>query len=446
MGRTRRAGPCTAARAAFCTAVLAMACTSCRAHEAGDERPVVTVFGAFTDRDADAFIASMAAFERSSGIDVRYVGSARFETDLLERVRRGSPPDLALIPQPGLVQALADDGLALPYDGELAAAARHDVDPRLIDLVAVDGQAFGSWYSVAPKSLVWYSPVEFSARGLRPPSTWDELIALTDQIQESGTAPWCLGVRDGGATGWVATDWVEDIVLHFEGPQVYDRWISHEVPFSDGRIVSAVDRFGIIALGNGRVNGGNRAAVEFTVREAANQLLGSSPDCLLHRQASFLTDFIDREVDIAPDGELWVFPFPGPADGATSMLVGGTVAARFTDRPETRQLAEYLTTAEAATERARLGGFVSALDSVEADYYPALLQRTIAGWTRDAEVLRFDASDLMPPEVGTDAFWVGMNSWLGGARLATTMAAIDDAWPLEVQPRQTLDAGGDSED
>ena len=110
----------------------------------------------------------------------------------------------------------------------------------------------------------------------------------------------------------MATDWVEDIVLHFEGPQVYDRWISHEVPFSDGRIVSAVDRFGIIALGNGRVNGGNRAAVEFTVREAANQLLGSSPDCLLHRQASFLTDFIDREVDIAPDGELWVFPFPGP--------------------------------------------------------------------------------------------------------------------------------------
>ena len=132
MGRTRRAGPCTAARAAFCTAVLAMAmaCTSCRAHEAGDERPVVTVFGAFTDRDADAFIASMAAFERSSGIDVRYVDSARFETDLLERVRRGSPPDLALIPQPGLVQALADDGLALPYDGELTAAARHDVDPR----------------------------------------------------------------------------------------------------------------------------------------------------------------------------------------------------------------------------------------------------------------------------------------------------------------------------
>ena len=117
--------------------------------------PVVTVFGTATDRDADGFIASMEAFERSSGIDVRYVGSANFETDLLERVRRGDAPDLALLPQPGLLRSLAEDGMALPYDADLADAARRDVDPRLVDLVSVAGQVSGSWYAGCPDSPVW---------------------------------------------------------------------------------------------------------------------------------------------------------------------------------------------------------------------------------------------------------------------------------------------------
>ena len=403
--------------------------------------PVVTVFGTATDRDADGFIASMEAFERSSGIDVRYVGSANFETDLLERVRRGDAPDLALLPQPGLLRSLAEDGMALPYDADLADAARRDVDPRLVDLVSVAGQVYGSWYAVSPKSLVWYSPRQFSARGLATPSTWDELIALTDRIEAAGTAPWCLGVRDAGATGWVATDWVEDLVLRFAGPDVYDGWIAHEVLFTDPAITDAVERFGTIALSESRVNGGNRASVEFTVQEAAQQLLGSQPDCLLHRQASFLTDFLDRTLNVSPTGDLWAFPFPGPAGAASSMLVGGTAIARFTDRPEVRELATYLTTHEAAAERAGLGGFISALDSFASDAYPAELNRTLAQWTRDAEVLRFDASDLMPPEVGVDAFWSGLTAWLGGARLSTTMAAIDAAWPMVATPRVVEERG-----
>ena len=393
------------------------------------KRPVVTVFGSVTDGDADAFAASMASFERSSGIDVRYVGSANFEADLLERVRRGDPPDLALLPQPGLLRALAEDGLALPYDGELEVAAQRDVDSRLVDLVTIDGQVFGSWYSVTPKSLVWYSPKQFAERGITPPTTWDELIKLTDQLVESGIAPWCLGVRDAGATGWVATDWVEDLVLRFAGPDTYDAWITHDIPFSDPQIADAVDRFGTIALSATRVNGGNRAAVEFTVQESARQLLGPNPECLMHRQASFLTDFLGTKVNVAPDGDLWVFPFPGPAGGASTMMLGGTAVGRFADRPEVRETAAYLTTTDAAAARAPLGGFISALQSFDSNQYPAELNRTISQWTRDAEVVRFDASDLMPPEVGVDAFWTGMTSWLSGARLSTTMAAIDASWP-----------------
>lgn len=426
----RRRGRSLRVPAASALLALAMSLVAaCSEPEESSNASVVTVFGSVTDRNADAFAASMASFERSSGIDVRYVGSANFEADLLERVRRGDPPDLALLPQPGLLRALAEDGLAMPYDDELETAARRDVDQRLVDLVTVDGQVFGSWYSVTPKSLVWYSPKQFAQRGITAPTTWDELIDLTDKLVADGAAPWCLGVRDAGATGWVATDWVEDLVLRFAGSETYDAWVAHDVPFSDPEIADAVDRFGTIALSATRVYGGNRAAVEFTVQQSARQLLGPNPDCVLHRQASFMTDFLESEVDVAPNGDLWVFRFPGPADGADSMLLGGTAIARFADRPEVREAAAYLTTTDAAAARAPLGGFISALDSFDSDAYPAELNRTLSRWTRDAEVLRFDASDLMPPEVGVGSFWNGMTTWLSGARLSTTMAAIDSSWP-----------------
>ena len=417
---------------------------SCGTDANAVHRPVVTVFGSLTDGDADAFIASLHSFEDQAEIDVRYVGSSNFEADLLERVRRGDPPDLALIPQPGLLETLAVDGLALPYDGDLAVAATSDIDPRLVQLTTVGGMVYGSWWSVDPKSIVWYSPRQFHSRDLPVPNTWDELLSLTDRIAQSGTAPWCLGVRDGGATGWVATDWVEDLVLRFAGADAYDQWVGHKLPFTDPRISAEVERFGSIALNAQRVNGGNRAAVEITVSDAARGLLGNAPKCLMHRQASFLPDLLGspaKGVDISPDGDLWAFPFPGPAGSTTTMLVGGTMVARFAERPEVRAAAKWLTTADAAAARASRGGFISPLESFDPAQYPNELNSMLAGWTADAEVLRFDASDLMPPEVGVGAFWRGMTAWLGGARLSTTLAAIDAAWPAFAVPYTPSDRG-----
>lgn len=415
--------------------VLVAVAGGCASSDNRDTRSVVTVFGGLVGEDAQAFIDSLRDFERVSGVDVRYVGSSNFEADLQERVRRGDAPDLALVPQPGLVTDLAQDGYALPYDGELADAAGSDVDERLLDLVRIDGTLYASWYSIAPKSLVWYSPQQFAARGLQVPTTWDDLLALTDEIAASGQAPWCLGVRDGGATGWVATDWVEDLVLRREGPEVYDAWVAHEVPFTDERIAGAVEAFGSIALDGSRVAGGNRAAVEWTVQRAAQGLLGSKPACLLHRQASFLPDLLGSAgngVDIAPDGDLWVFPFPD--DGPRTMLVGGTAVARFSDRPEVRRLAAYLASVEAAEQRAGTAGFITPLQSFDLGRYPDALDRTLASWTLAADVVKFDASDLMPAEVGVDAFWIGMTAWLSGARLAATLGQIDAAWPTLTRP------------
>ena len=357
------------------------------------------MFGTLSDADVDDVVAGMAAFERDTGIDVRYVGSSSFESDLLERLRRGDPPDLVMLPQPGLLDTLVEDGFALPAI-DTRAAGEGGVDAALTDLLTVDGMRYGAWYELTVKSLVWYSPSAFAELGLEVPDTWDELDRMTRELAVAGRTPWCIGIRADGATGWVATDWVEDLVLRFAGPDVYDGWVDHEVPFTDPAIVDAIERFGAIALQPDQVAGGNRAAVELTVEDAARELLDSPRSCLLHRQASFLPRYLDRDVEISPDGDLWAFPLPAADGGEAPLVVGGTVVVRFSDDADVVRLATYLTTTEAASQRAGIGGFVSSDERVPLDRYREPLDRWLAQLVREADVVRFDASDLMPPQGG----------------------------------------------
>ena len=416
------------------SAAVALALAAC-----GGNTPtsgvVVTVFGTLSDADVDDVAASMVEFERATGVTVRYIASSNFEADLVERLRRGDPPDLALLPQPGLLDTLVDDGFALAWDGPLTEPAIDGVTPELADLVTFRGDVYGAWYQLTLKSLVWYSPRVFAERGLDVPTSWDELDTMTAELSAGGTTPWCIGIRADGATGWVATDWVEDIVLRFDGPDVYDDWVRHRVLFSDREIVDAVERFGAIALSPTMVAGGNRAAVELTLTESARQLITPDAPCVLHRQASFLprllaADIAADDVDIAPDGDLWAFPLPAVGGGPAPLVVGGSVVVRFSDDDAVDRLAEYLTTDDAAARRADRGGFVSARSTFDIERYTFELDRHVAELVRNAEVVRFDASDRMPPEVGVGTFWTAMTSWLGGARLSAVLADVDASWPM----------------
>lgn len=412
-------------------ALGAVSLASCASEPVRSGR-VVTVFGTLSDADVDDFMASVDGFESATGIDVRYVGSSNFEADLLERLRRGDPPDLALLPQPGLLDTLVEDGFALPWTGELAEPAVEGVPAELVDLVGFGSDVYGAWYQLTLKSLVWYSPKVFALRSLEVPTSWDELTSLTDDLAAGGTTPWCIGIRADGATGWVATDWVEDMVLRFAGPDVYDGWVAHEVPFTDDAIVAAVERFGAIALSPDQVAGGNRAAVELTIEESARELLERPARCVLHHQASFLPRLVGRSVTIAPDGDLWAFPMPAVDGGEAPLVVGGSVTVRFSDDDDVDQLARYLTTADAGARRAARGGFVSPRTTVSFDDYSSALDRFVAESVAAAEVVRFDASDRMPPEVGVGTFWTGMTSWLGGARLRSVLVEIDASWPVSL--------------
>src|SRR3954464_3765073 len=225
--------------------------------EVGDLKgETVSVSTSIVDPEDKPQIDSYKPFEKCTGVEVKYEGSREFEAQLVVRVKSGNAPDIAFVPQPGLLANLVATGAVVAAPKQVAA----NVDKYWDESWKAYGTVANTFYA-APlganaKSFVWYSPSAFKDAGYEVPKTWDEMIALSDEIAKSGAKPWCAGIGSGDATGWPATDWLEDVVLRTAGPEVYDQWVKHEIPFNDPQIVEALDTVGGILKNPDYVNGG----------------------------------------------------------------------------------------------------------------------------------------------------------------------------------------------
>ena len=254
------------------------------------------------------------------------------------------------------------------------------------------------------------------------------MLNLSDRLVGEEKTPWCLGLESGKATGWVGTDWVEDIMLRTAGPETYDRWIRHEIPFTDDSVKNAFKAFGIIARNAEYVYGGQRGVLKTPFGDSIQGLLGDNPHCYLHRQANFIASFLPEDVKTAE--ELAIFPFPplNPEYGLP-ILVAGDVFVMFNDTPATRQLMEYLASEVPHQIAARLGGYLSPRQNMPLELYPDKLTQQQAQILAEAEVIRFDGSDLMPAVVGTGTFWSGMVDYVAGKNLNKVLQKIEQSWP-----------------
>ena len=402
------------------------ACDGQNANNADDGAGTVTVLGVIVGEQQAKLEQALAPFEEETGIDVVYEGTDQFATLLPVRVDSGNAPDVAMFPQPGLMRDFAGEGRLIPIGEFMDPQGTYSQD--WLDLATVEGEMYGVWYRASVKSLVWYNPQAFAAAGYDVPGTWDELIALTDQIVADGSTPWCLGIESGDATGWVGTDWIEDIMLRTAGPEVYDQWIANEIPFNDDRVQVAFEQFGEIALNPDYVVGGSVGVLSTPFGDSPNALFEDTPGCYLHRQANFIASFFPETVELGTD--VSVFPLPGidPQYG-TPVLVAGDVFAMFNDTPEARALMEYLATPTPHEIWAGLGGFISPHQEVSLDAYPDELSRQQAEILMNADVIRFDGSDMMPGAVGTGTFWTGITNYVGGTDVETVLQDIENSWP-----------------
>lgn len=400
----------------------------------------VSVLGVVVGDQQEKLEAALAPFEEETGIDVIYEGTDAFTTLLPVRVDSGDAPDIAMFPQPGLMKSLADEGALIPVTEVLSREELAQYYPESwIKLSTVNDEIYGIWYRSAVKSLVWYVPEEFEARGYEIPKTWDEMTALSDQMVADGISPWCLGLESGNASGWPATDWIEEIVLRTAGPDFYQKWVDHEVPFNAPEVQKAFEYFGQIVRSPGYVWGGKTAALSIPWGDSPSGLFSDPPVCFMHRQGNFITSFFPKDIVLGEDVDFFPTPDIDP-EYANSLLVAGDIFSMLNDTPEARALMAYLATPTPHEIWAEQGGFLSANKQVDLDVYPDEVSRRQAELLTSADFVQFDASDAMPGAVGTGTFWSGAMNFVAGSSAKEITDQIEFYWPEETDLDETAQA------
>jgi len=396
------------------------------------EGTVVTMTGPFTDEDAVKFDNSVATFEEATGIDVQYEGSKEFEASITLRVDAGDAPDIVDFPQPGLLGTFVARGEVVDVSTFLPQSSFDNYNQSWWDMGTMagpDGDIIaGVWHRFNAKSQVWYPQAEFEAAGYAIPETWDEMLALSDQIVADGDKPWCVGIESGAATGWPATDWMEEVMLRTTSLENYDKWTTGELPFSSPEVKHALEVLAELWKDD-YVYGGSEAIVTTFFGDAPSPMFEDPPKCWLHKQGNFITSFFPEGVEAGTDYGFFYLPGIDEAYGEP-YLVAGDIMAMFNDRDEVRAVMEYFTMGEAVKEWLAAGGALSPHMDASLDWYGDDIEKGIAALVADATGVRFDGSDLMPGEVGAGSFWTGMTDYFSGtADIDTVLAEIDASWP-----------------
>jgi len=358
----------------------------------------IEVAGVWSGAEAHRFARVLRRFERETGVRVDY----RYETrniapKLRARVARGCPPDVALLPQPGLMAELARAGALRPLDAATRAAVRAGYSPAWQALGTVDGRLYGVWFKASNKSVLWYRPQALRAAGVtHPPTTWDELVRVARRLAAAGIRP--LSVA--GADGWPLTDWFENVYLRTAGPELYDRLARHEIPWTHPSVVRAL-RLMAGVIGDPKLAGSARAIVGRSFERSVRDALTAGAHAALLHEADFVGAYADP-------GHARFTAFPAIGHAADGLVVGGDVAVQLAGAAAARRLMRFLATARAAAAWAPSGGFVSPHRGVPASAYPDAASARSAAMLATARTVRFDLSDLQPPVFGATA---GQGMW-----------------------------------
>lgn len=395
----------------------------------------ISIFGPWLGPDKDLFESVIAYFEEATGADVEYSGSDSFEQQIVIDTEAGSGPNIAVFPQPGLAADLAAKGHLAPLaDGTGDwIRANYAAGQSWVDLgtyAGADGadDLYGFFYKVDVKSLVWYVPENFEDAGYDVPESMEALKALTQQIVDDGGTPWCIGLGSGGATGWPATDWVEDMMLRTQSPAVYDQWVANEIPFDDPAVVAALDEFGWFARNDDFVDGGAGAVASTDFRDSPKGMFASPPKCYMHRQASFIPSFFPEGTEIGTDADFFYFPAYADKDLGKPVLGAGTLFAITDDSKGAQAFIDFLKTPIAHEIWMSQTGFLTPHNDVNTDVYGDPTLRAMGDILLNATTFRFDGSDLMPGAIGQGAFWTGMVDYTGGKSAGDVASGIQATW------------------
>jgi alpha-glucoside transport system substrate-binding protein len=365
--------------------------------EGGGASGSIAVMAVWTGPEQQAFQAVLDGFqEQNPDVQVNYTSAGdQLPTQLATAVQGGNPPDIAVLPQPGLMSDFAQQGALQPID-----FAQSDIEENfgqsVIDLGTVEGTLYGFLFKAANKSTVWYNVQAYEDAGVEPAEEWEAFLENAATLSASGVPAYSIG----GADGWTLTDLFENIYLRTAGPEMYDQLAVHEIPWTDQSVKDALTEMAKILGDTQNIAGGTQGALQTDFPTSVTQVFSDPPEAAQVIEGDFVAGVITDSTEAEPETGFNVSAFPAIGESGNVIVGGGDTVVMFEDSPAAQALVTYLTTPEAAEIWAERGGFASLNQNVDTSVYPDEITRTTAGALAEAETFRFDLSDLQPAEFG----------------------------------------------
>lgn len=427
-----------AAGIALAVAALTTGCLSSGGGGGGSKNTSssIEVMYGFTGNQSDDFQKVIKDWASKNNVTLKLSPTSDFNSLINTRVQANQLPDIAIFPQPGIMRTIAATGKLSDLSKTLTTS---DLQGAYLPGAVKAGQDDkGTQYAVLMsanvKNGVYYPKKAAQAAGLtQGPQTMDQLMQLTNTIAATGTTPWCFGIENGAATGWPATDWVENLMVINYGSDVYNQWVTHKIPFNDPKVLAVLNQIEQLVLAPGHVNGGRQAVASNNFGTAGNPMFDPKPGCYMYRQGNFLTQkgFFPDAVVADLDNTVGVFPMPGKDASSKPVLGGGDMAGLFSaNNDAAKKTMQYLVSKDFQTQMAKFSWYLAPRKDVDLANYPSQTSRNFAQVQNQSTEWVFDGSDQMPGAVGSGSFWKEMTAWIAGQEDAkTALDKIEKSWP-----------------
>jgi ABC-type glycerol-3-phosphate transport system substrate-binding protein len=368
------------------------------------------VIGEWTEKEQEAFQAVLKNFTDQTHATVTYTSGGNNVNVLIKsRLAGGAPPDVALIPEPGVVAEYARSGRIKPLTGEAAAAVQSNFSPAWQKLGTVDGQQYGFFFKVANKSVIWYRTDAFSNAGVSPPTTWEELTNVSRTLADSGTTAMAIPAGDG----WPVTDWFENIYVRVAGVDRYNKLTAHQLRWTDPTVVQSLELLANYVKQQGFVE---RGATQLTFTQSVVEVFGTSPKAAMLFEGDFVVGEIHKSSKVQVGTQAKFFNWPSIRGSEPSVVTGGDEAIMFKDSPASQALMAYLAGPQAAVIWAARGGFLTANKNMPSGTYPDDTTRQIGAAIVTSSQVVFDMSDQTPQtfggQIGADE-WKALTDFIG---------------------------------
>ena len=355
----------------------------------------ISIMAIWAGTEQESFEAVMAGFEEAyPNVDASYTsGGDNLGPLLSTAIEGGNPPDIAAVGQPGLMADFAEQGAIQPID-ELRDAIVDAFGESVADVGAVEGTQYGVMYKGANKSTIWYNVASFEEAGVDPPEDFDGLNEAAETLKAAGITPYSVGVD----VGWPMTDLFENIYLRSAGPEMYDQLARHEIPWTDQSVKDALAIMADVVGDPSNMAGGVDGALETEMPDSVANVFTDSPEAAMVIIGDFAPGVTETTLEAGTGYN--VFDFPAIEGSEPAVMGAGDIFLKFTDNPAADAFLDYLTTPEAAQIWAERGGFSSPHKDLDTSVYPDEITQTTAGALAEADVFRFDMSDLQPSAFG----------------------------------------------